>query len=75
LNKFNKSYKDPVNPNIRSKFNRTKFINYRGQEFNRNTYKPYGVEKLVQGSVTVGSPEDERNIENQHDLSIDSLIR
>lgn len=55
---------------VRSKFSPTNFINYRGQKWNRGTYKPYGVEKKIQNRN-----ENESNIDDQHDTSILSLIK
>ncbi len=70
-------YEDPSNPLtdgtgswVRSKFNPTSFINYRGQKWNRGTYKPYGVEKFVQGGSELQS-----NIEDQHKIDIIDLIK
>jgi hypothetical protein len=55
---------------VRSKFSPTSFINYRGQKWNRGTYKPYGVEKLNQNRN-----ENESNIDDQHDTTVLSLIK
>lgn len=60
---------DNTNPYVRSKFNKTRFINYRGQKWNRDRYKPYGVEKIRQST-----DESDSNKENQHNTSIESLL-